>query len=70
VDPKESIQREDCLSLGKLAESFILLGWEINTRRLTISIPTEKYKKWNSDLGMMIFRKKSPLRYWNPPWAG
>jgi hypothetical protein len=38
VDPKESIKREDCLSLGKLAEegqlseSFILLGWEIDTR--------------------------------------
>jgi hypothetical protein len=58
VDPKESIQREDCLSLGKLAESFILLGWEIDTRRLTIALPMEKYKRWHSDLGMMIFRKK------------
>jgi hypothetical protein len=64
VDPKESIKREDCLSLGKLAEegqlseSFILLGWEIDTRRLTIALPTEKSKRWDSDLGMMIFRKK------------
>jgi hypothetical protein len=45
VDPNENIPREDCLSLDKLAEEgrlsevLTILGWTINTRCLTLSLP-------------------------------
>jgi hypothetical protein len=64
VDAKETIQWEDCLSLGKLAEEgqlserFTILGWDIDTRRLSIALPSKKYKRWDSDLGNILFRKK------------
>jgi hypothetical protein len=64
LDSNEHIAREDCLSLSKLAEEGmlseepIILGWKINTRRLTISLPENKYKRWNEDLSSYIKAKK------------
>jgi len=64
LDPKEKIKREDCLSLGKLQEEGFLsetptiLGWVINTRLLTISLPNKKYDSWNRDLLEVIKSKK------------
>jgi hypothetical protein len=64
LDINEPIKREDCLSLGKLAEEgqlaecFTLLGWEINTRNLSIALPKKKFKRWDSDLGNILVRKK------------
>ncbi len=60
----ESINREDCLSLGKLAEEgtlsekLTILGWDINTRLLTIALPSKKFKLWSSDLKSIISNKK------------
>jgi len=64
VDKEEKIIREDCLSLGKLqedgylSENPIVLGWHINTRLLTLSLPEKKYRVWNSDLLEVIRSKK------------
>jgi hypothetical protein len=64
LDPNEPIIREDCLSLSKLAEEGtlsekpIILGWRVNTRALTISLPDKKYKIWHSDLSHYIKEKK------------
>jgi hypothetical protein len=52
LDKDEPILRDDCLSLSKLedegtlAEKLIILGWEINTRKLTIALPEKKLKPW------------------------
>ncbi len=60
----EPIYRDDCLSLGKLAEEgtlsecLIILGWQINTRLLTIALPSKKFKIWNADLKSIISGKK------------
>ena len=64
LDPNEPIQRDDCLSLsklveeGQLSERFVLLGWQIDTRRMTIALPSKKSQRWDKDLGNIIFRKK------------
>jgi hypothetical protein len=64
LDIAEPILREDCLSLGKLdeegqlSEKFTLLGWIIDTRALTISLPTKKSVSWNKDLQSIITKKK------------
>jgi hypothetical protein len=43
---------------GQLMERFIILGWIIDTRRLLISLPQKKFKRWNKELGEIIHRKK------------
>jgi len=64
LDPNEPISREDCLSLGKLAEegklseNFTILGWDINTRKMQIALPAKKFKQWTDELGEIIFWKK------------
>ena len=48
----ESLQRDDPLSLTKFiaeatpAECKIILGWDIDTRRLLICLPTLKFNEW------------------------
>jgi hypothetical protein len=60
----EPISREDCLSLSKLeeegtlAEKFIVLGWEINTRLLTLALPSKKFKVWHKDLSTVLKSNK------------
>jgi hypothetical protein len=50
LDNNEKISREDCLSLSKLenegtlAERLTILGWEIDTRQLTLALPEKKLK--------------------------
>jgi hypothetical protein len=52
------------LSLGKLAEEgqlsqcFTVLGWDINTRCLTIALPKKKFSRWDKELGEIIAHKK------------
>jgi len=64
TDPSEPIAREDCLSLGKLAEEgqlsecFTVLGWDIDTRCLTIALPKKKFSRWDKELGEIIACKK------------
>jgi hypothetical protein len=64
LDPSEKLQCKDCLSLDKLAEEgrlsevFIVLGWSINTRLLTLALPKKKFHCWMEDLkGMLSSRK-------------
>jgi len=64
VDSNEWRKCEDCLSLGKLeeegqmSECFVLLGWLINTRALTMALPPKKYNKWIKDLQQTIYTKR------------
>jgi hypothetical protein len=67
LDQHEPIIREDCLSLGKLMEEgslseiFTILGWNVNTRDLTIALPPKKFNRWVSDLKIIIPKRKYPI---------
>jgi hypothetical protein len=56
LSPNEPIPRDDCLSLSKLAEEGTLsevasvLGWRINTRSLSVSLPLDKFIAWQQDM--------------------
>ena len=56
----EPIERPDAASIrkmlaeGGLAEIMIYLGWEINTRALTIAIPFDKWKAWSADIQELL----------------
>ncbi len=65
TSPNEHIKRDNCLSLSKLtkegtlAETATVLGWHINTRSLTISLMTDKFTAWISDLDVVLSNKKA-----------
>jgi hypothetical protein len=56
----EPITRQNILADHKLiaegspAETHIILGWKLKTRRLLISIPKDKFDAWKSELQKMI----------------
>ena len=62
-DDSEPVIRRPLLSPAKLlaegspAEIQIVLGWKINTRRLTISLPDDKFTAWSADLTKIHVRK-------------
>jgi hypothetical protein len=64
----EPISSVDYLSLGKLTEEgtlsecLMILGWNINTRLLTIALPTKKFKHWNADMKNIISTKKASYK--------
>jgi hypothetical protein len=55
-DPSTSIIRENLVSLNKLqaeaglSERKILLGWELDTRQLTVRLTQEKYTTWTRQI--------------------
>jgi len=56
LDPTDPIPHDDILSLKKLAgegrmeERKTILGWEINSRTLTISLPESNHVAWTRDI--------------------
>lgn len=60
----EPIQREPLLATDKLqaegapAETKTILGWLVNTRRLTIHLPDDKLQVWSADITLIIKHKK------------
>jgi hypothetical protein len=59
-DPTDQPRREHMLALSKLAaeggprEIQTISGWTVNTRTLTINLPTEKYLAWKEDIELLI----------------
>ena len=59
-DVDEPLPRRDILSLPKLkaegapAESQVILGWRVNTRKMTIGLPESKFTSWTLDLQKMV----------------
>ncbi len=60
LDHSDKIPRKDIISLKKFAaessmeETRIVLGWLLNTRSLMISLPSDKHKRWISDINSML----------------
>jgi hypothetical protein len=65
-DASEPIPRRPILSQPKLAaegspaEVQIVLGWKIDTRRLLVSLPDDKFEAWVADLRSFRNRRTSP----------
>jgi len=67
-DNGESLPRDEVLAIGNLAigkaiaegtpaERLIVLGWMIDTRRLLISLPTDKFTAWTADINNFLLSK-------------
>jgi hypothetical protein len=75
VDSRDILPRVDIISAKKLKaegtfeEIKTVLGWVINTRSLSISLPPEKHQKWSADIQKL---KLTPnvhhICNWNPNW--
>jgi len=65
VEPTDDIPRVDIISTKKLQaegtfeEVKIVLGWQLNTRSLLISLPRDKHQKWSHDINKMISLRRS-----------
>ncbi|MGH7974512.1 MAG: hypothetical protein ACREBR_03205, partial [bacterium] len=64
----EPIPRDDLLSFkklfgeGRMEEIKVILGWEINSRRLTIALPKEKFSSWRHDIQMLCTSRHSTFK--------
>jgi hypothetical protein len=59
----ESLPRDEVLAINKAiaegtpAERLIVLGWIFDTRRLLISLPTEKFTAWTANINNLLVSK-------------
>jgi hypothetical protein len=62
VSGSESFPRDDFLAISKFlaealpTESKTILGWIINTRAFTVSLPVDKHKAWSQSLSDLLGR--------------
>jgi hypothetical protein len=60
LDTLDMIPRKDIISQKKYAaegcmeETKMVLGWLLNSRSLTISLPSDKHSKWVADINLLI----------------
>ena len=65
LNANDAIPRSHMVSLSKLAaeaeleETKILLGWQLNTRKLSVSLPSDKFKAWTRILERICVSKES-----------
>jgi len=63
LDGGESLPRDEVLAINKAiaegtpATRLIVLGWMIDTRRLLISLPTDKFTAWTADINDFLLSK-------------
>ena len=68
VDGKSHVKRDNFIAddkneaEGGPAEIKIVLGWNVNTRELSVSLPSHKHKAWSSQLQSFIKRKTVNLK--------
>jgi hypothetical protein len=64
TNDNDIIPRKDIISIkklmaeGQMSETKIVLGWLINTRTLSISLPLDKHKKWSKDIKDLLSSKR------------
>jgi hypothetical protein len=60
LDPLDTIPRKDIISRkkyaaeGRMEETKLVLGWLLNSRSLSISLPSDKYTKWVADINLLL----------------
>jgi len=68
LNPADSLPRKDIISLkkfsaeGRMEETKILLGWLVNTRTLTISLPEGKHSRWSTDIEKLLAAPKAHFK--------
>ena len=45
-----------CLAEARASEVKTILGWEVNTRHMTVSLPPDKHRAWTSEIQSMRTR--------------
>jgi hypothetical protein len=50
------------LAEGTPAESFVILGWKIDTRRGLVSLPEHKFLAWDAELQDVIKSSSKPIK--------
>ena len=57
VERDDQIAEDKCKAEGSPAEIKICLGWEINTRRLLMTLPEHKYIAWENEIEEVLNQK-------------
>jgi hypothetical protein len=64
VDESNTLLRKDLISMkkyiaeGRMEEQKTVLGWNINSRSLSISLPPDKHEKWIGDIDTLLSGKR------------
>jgi hypothetical protein len=64
---RESFPRDDILAIpknlaqAKPSERKVILGWIVNTRKLLVALPQDKFKMWTKSVEDILRRHKSPI---------
>ena len=65
IFPDEPLSRDDMVALnklqaeGRLREQQIVLGWDANTRNLTVRLPDDKFGTWDKSTHDVILSKQT-----------
>ena len=62
VKSRAFLQPEKLTLEGIPAELMIVLGWLFDTRRLLVSLPTDKYNAWVGDLDDVLTKGQATLK--------
>ena len=63
---RESFPRDDILAIPKFlaeakpSERKMILGWIVDTRKLSVALPQDKFKSWTRSVDDILRRHKSP----------
>jgi hypothetical protein len=64
MDSKDPLPCQEIISLkklkaeGRLVETKTVLGWDLDTRQLLISLPMDKYERWSVDIQRLLTQKR------------
>jgi hypothetical protein len=64
---RESFPRDDILAIPKFlaeakpSERKVILGWIVDTRKLLVALPPDKFKMWTKSVEDILRRHKSPI---------
>lgn len=59
---RENISEAKLLAEGFPSESHVFLGWLLNTRKLSLALPEDKFLSWNRDRSDKIKSRKATLK--------
>lgn len=65
----EPIPRDEILSIkkilgeGQMAETKVFLGWELNTRSLSIRLTDHKFEAWGRDISTLLAAKSVTIKF-------
>ena len=64
----DSLPRDPLLALNKLAaesqlaESFTVLGWDVDTRKFTVALTDEKYTVWIGEINTLLQAQQTKVK--------